>query len=93
MPDPEVNAWIVVPDCEPAMRVDFVWRAQRLAVETDGRATHGTRQAFERDRRRDQRLTVAGWRPVRVTWRKLTRSPAQVTETLLALLRPAVGAG
>jgi REase_MTES_1575 len=93
LPDPEVNAWIVVPDGEPAMRVDFVWRAGRLAVETDGRATHGTRQAFERDRRRDQRLTVARWRPVRVTWRQLTRSPAQVTETLLALLRPAVGAG
>jgi very-short-patch-repair endonuclease len=54
-------------------------------VETDGHQTHGTRQAFERDRRRDQRLTIAGWRVIRVTWRQLVREPAQVTRTLIAL--------
>ncbi|MGI8573344.1 MAG: DUF559 domain-containing protein [Solirubrobacteraceae bacterium] len=93
LPEPEVNAWIVLDGREPALRVDFVWRAHRLAVETDGHETHRTRLAFEQDRRRDQRLTVAGWRPLRVTWRQLTRTPAQVTETLLALLRPPVGSG
>jgi hypothetical protein len=42
--------------------------------------------AFEQDRRRDQRLTVGGWRPVRVTWRQLTGSPGLVKKTLGLLL-------
>jgi len=42
--------------------VDFVWRDQRLIVETDGWQAHGTRNAFERDRRRDADLLAAGWR-------------------------------
>jgi very-short-patch-repair endonuclease len=31
--------------------VDFAWREQRLIAETDGWQAHGTKQAFERDRR------------------------------------------
>ncbi len=60
LPRPEVNAGIVLPDNEGAIQGDFVWREQRLIVETDGHSFHGTRQAFERDRRRDQRLTMHG---------------------------------
>jgi len=67
-------------------RPDFLWRPQRLIVETDGRDVHTTRQAFERDRERDQRLTVAGWRVVRFTWRQITREPDRVVQTLRALL-------
>src|ERR671925_1926397 len=62
LPRPEVNAELVV-DEGPAMIVDFLWRAQRLAVETDAYGTHGNRQPFERDRRRDQRLRLAGYDP------------------------------
>lgn len=84
--EPEVNAWVVPPDREPAMRVDFVWRAERVGVETDGRRTHRTRQALERDRRRDQRLIAGGWRPIRTTWRQITRAPDQLMATLIGLL-------
>ena len=87
IPDPEVNVWLVLDDQESALRVDFVWRRQRLIVETDGHETHRTRQAFERDRRRDQRLTLAGWRVIRVTWRQLTSRPDQVAAMLVTLLR------
>ncbi len=45
VPPPEVNAWITPPDAGAALRVDFLWRAQRLIIETDGHATHRTRQA------------------------------------------------
>ena len=41
---------------------DFLWREQRLVAEADSFATHGTRQAFEDDRRRDQRLARADYR-------------------------------
>ena len=86
IPDPEVNAWIVLPDGAPAIRVDFVWREQRVAVETDGWATHRTRSAFEIDRVRDQRMITARWLPIRVTWRQMTREPRELTARLLALL-------
>lgn len=86
LPQPEVNYWIVLPDGEPAIRADFAWPAHRVVVETDGRRTHGTRQAFERDRRKDLRLARAHWSPMRVTSRRLKAEPALVEETARALL-------
>lgn len=47
---------------------DFLWPEQKLIVETDGRETHETAAAFQRDRERDQRLLAAGYRTSRVTW-------------------------
>jgi predicted transcriptional regulator of viral defense system len=89
LPAPETQVWLVLADDESAVRVDFLWRAQRLIVETDGRTHHRTGRAFETDRRRDQRLTLAGWRVVRITWRQVKSTPA-VTARLIAGL---LGAG
>jgi hypothetical protein len=86
LPRPEVNYWIVLDDGGPAIRADFAWPAQRVIVETDGRRTHDTRQAFERDRRKDLRLTAARWRPMRVTWRRLHGEPGLVEASARALL-------
>jgi hypothetical protein len=49
-----------------AYKADFLWRSQRLVVETDGRDVHSTRRAFDEDRLRDQRLALAGFTVVRV---------------------------
>jgi hypothetical protein len=84
LPQPAVNAWLTLPG-EP-IKADFLWRVERLVVETDGRATHGTREAFESDRLRDQRLTLAGYRVVRFTWRQVRREPHAVAQTVGALL-------
>jgi very-short-patch-repair endonuclease len=65
---------------------DFLWRERRLIVEVDGRDVHTTRRAFERDRRRDQRLVLAGWRVLRFTWRQVLFEPAYVAATLRGLL-------
>jgi hypothetical protein len=86
LPAPEVNALLVLGDGEPPIHPDFLWREQRIVVEVDGHRTHGTRQAFERDRRRDQRLIAAGWRTLRVTWRQLERTPHEVIAALVALM-------
>jgi Transcriptional regulator, AbiEi antitoxin/Protein of unknown function (DUF559) len=83
---PEVNVWIGL-DGGIAYKVDFLWRAERLIVETDGWGSHRTRRAFEEDRRRDRRLRLAGWDVVRFTWRDVEREPDEVTETLRALWR------
>jgi very-short-patch-repair endonuclease len=69
-----------------AMEVDFAWHEQRVIVETDGFRTHGTRRAFQRDRRRDQLLTLAGWQVIRFTWDQVTKEPRHVMEVVRELL-------
>ena len=67
--------------------VDFLWTAEALIAETDGAAAHLTRSAFERDRRRDAELLIAGFRVVRFTWRQVCLEPHAVARTLKGLLR------
>jgi Protein of unknown function (DUF559) len=85
VPRPEVNQWLMLPDGGPAIKPDFMWRERRLIIETDGKRTHGTRQTFESDRRRDQRLVLAGWRVIRITWRQVFRRPREVRDLLRRL--------
>ncbi len=86
IPRPQVNALV------EGDEVDFFWREQRLIVETDGHATHGTRAAFERDRARDARLTMLGYRVVRFTHRQLLYERERVASTISALLAAAAAA-
>ena len=69
--------------------VDLLWPEQRLVVEVDGFAFHGTRAAFERDRRRDAELQALGYRVLRITWRQLTREPEAVIADALSAARSA----
>lgn len=48
-----------------------------------------TRHAFVHDRRRDQRLMLAGFRVVRFPWMQVFDEPAGVAATLRELLRHA----
>jgi Protein of unknown function (DUF559)/Transcriptional regulator, AbiEi antitoxin len=84
LPLPEVNIPLLL-DGEP-IEPDFTWRSARLIVEADGRRTHHTVRAFERDRRRDQRLKLAGWDVVRCTWRQVVYDPGDLGQTLRTLL-------
>jgi hypothetical protein len=86
LPQPAVNEFIVLPDGGPAIRADFVFRAQRVVVETDSRTFHLTNQAFEQDRDRDQRLSAYAWRPFRATWLQIISRPEIVGTRLEALL-------
>ena len=69
---PEVNARI------HGFEVDFLWRAERLAVEFDGFQFHGTRTAFERDRRKAMALLAAGIDTLGLSWRALEDGPLGV---------------
>jgi very-short-patch-repair endonuclease len=80
LPTPEVNAAI------EGYVVDFVWPEARLLVETDGWKAHGTRSAFERDRRRDAELLAAGWRVLRVSYERLEREPEWIAARLAEAL-------
>lgn len=81
LPQPEVNVLI------DGMTVDFLWRSQRLVVETDSYATHGGTIAFEDDRERDLRLRRLGYSAHRFSERQLEREPAAVAADVAAALR------
>jgi uncharacterized protein DUF559 len=80
LPRPQTNASLLVGS--GWIECDFAWPRRRVIVELDGRASHGTAAAFERDRTRDRRLHAAGWRVVRVTWRQLDQSAAELARDL-----------
>jgi very-short-patch-repair endonuclease len=80
LPAPEVNATV------EGYTADFVWREQGLIVETDGWRAHGTREAFERDRRRDADLLATGWRVLRISYARLEREPEWVAQRIAAAL-------
>jgi hypothetical protein len=80
LPPPSLNARPLGFEC------DCVWHDERIVVELDGRATHDTAAAFERDRARDRALAAGGWRTVRITWRQLHEEPELVAADLRSLL-------
>jgi very-short-patch-repair endonuclease len=80
LPLPEVNARV------DRFEVDFLWREERVIVETDSFGHHGHRAAFESDRARDARLQALGCRVLRFTWRQVGSSPRMVAASLRAVL-------
>lgn len=80
LPAPVANARLA------GVLVDFHWPGTRLVVETDGYAFHSGRDAFERDRERDQRLAVAGYVVVRFTYNQVALTPEAVAHRLRRLL-------
>jgi predicted transcriptional regulator of viral defense system len=87
IPQPQTQQWLTLPDGGSAIRADFLWREQRVVLEVDGRKFHGTRQAGPRDTRKDQRLTIFGWRPIRTDARQIYRRPQELEAILVALVR------
>ena len=87
LPTPAVNELLVLPDGGPPIRVDFLFRAARVALETDGYRTHRTRRQFELDRENDMRLTACAYVPVRTTWLQIERRTQIVIARLTQIIR------
>lgn len=85
LPRPLLNA--TLPIRGRMLKPDCMWPGERLIVELDGRAVHGTERAFEGDRQRDRILLAEGWQSTRVTWRQLHGEPAAIAADLRQLLR------
>jgi very-short-patch-repair endonuclease len=66
--------------------LDLYWPRERFAVEIDTFKTHGTRAAFERDRKRDADLRAAGVEVERVTGLRIERESQEVVRHILELL-------
>jgi hypothetical protein len=84
IPKPETN--VRVPAADRNYEVDCLWRRPRVIVELDGRAAHDTRRGFHRDRVKLRALTVAGWRPLPVTWLDLVDDPDGLEREIRRLL-------
>ena len=84
LPQPEVNVSLQVGDRR--YQPDFLWRSQGLILEADSRRFHGTDVAFVDDRKREQRLQLAGWRVSRFTWEQVEHEPGALAETVRGLL-------
>lgn len=84
LPEPEVNVSLNVEGRR--LEPDFLWRDAGLIVEADGRRYHDTDSAFQSDRRREQRLQLAGWRVSRCTWAQVENEPRTLAATIGGLL-------
>jgi very-short-patch-repair endonuclease len=80
LPQPSFNVYVA------GHEVDVYWSRERFAIELDSFEFHRTRAAFERDRRRQEDLKVAGIDLLRITSRRLDDDPAQLIERLEVLL-------
>jgi hypothetical protein len=80
VPEPEVNVRI------GRYRVDFLWRASRLIIETDGYIYHRGRQAMRDDNDRDIELKLLGFRVVRIDDSRIADDPSGVAGAILGLL-------
>lgn len=76
LPQPEVNVRV------GRHLVDFLWRRQRLVVETDGYRYHRGRAAFHDDRARDLDLRRRGWSVIRLSERQIGLEPRRVASAL-----------
>jgi len=80
LPQPRTNY------VEEGFELDCYWPEFCFAVELDLFETHGTRAAFERDRKRQEDLLLAGIGMTRVTGPRLEREPDEVIERVGRLL-------
>ena len=76
LPRPEVNARV------GPYTVDFLWRAEKLAVELDSYAYHSDRATFASDRRRDRYLTARGFTPMRFAEDEIAIAPQAIAAQL-----------
>lgn len=80
LPLPETNAKV------GRWEVDFLWREERVVVETDSFAYHRGSVAFEDDHARDLDLRGAGFTVLRFTERQLDQGPGRVAEDVARAL-------
>lgn len=61
---------------------DVLFEQARVVVEFDGYEVHSKREVFASDRRRQNRLVLAGYTVLRVTWQDVTERPDEVVDCI-----------
>jgi hypothetical protein len=78
------NHRLLDPTGRVTAEIDFAHVGLRIAIEVDGRAFHSDRGSFERDRWRQNALTLGGWLVLRFTWEQITQRPHEVIAVIQA---------
>jgi very-short-patch-repair endonuclease len=81
LPAPEVNVRV------GSYVADFLWRRQRVIVETDGYRYHRGSLAFEDDHDQDLELRRLGYDVVHLTYRQVTKAPERAAGAVADALR------
>lgn len=77
---------VTLPDGRAA-ELDAAWPEALVAVELDGAAFHGSREARERDLRRDSALAALGWVVLRFSYERLVSDPDGCRREIEAVVR------
>jgi hypothetical protein len=81
LPTPAQQHWVRLG--RERFRLDFAYPQRKVAIEYDGWNAHSSRTSFDRDRRRDRLLQLAGWTVLRIT----SRTPDdELVDTLRAFV-------
>lgn len=84
LPIPQTNARVRAGG--KIYEVDFLWRAERVVVETDGGRYHDNQVAGSRDSERNHALTHAGYAIPRLGWEDLRDRPGPAIAEIARLL-------
>jgi hypothetical protein len=86
VPRPRCNFWMEI--AGRWVRHDFWWPRERVSVEVDGYGTHGTRQGFRSDRKRDRNLILnTDISLLRFDASEVRQAQAEVARDVLAMLQ------
>jgi len=75
LPAPEINRYLLLGD--EYHKVDFLWRRQRVVIETDGGPYHASGWQRARDERRDDLLTEHGFVHARISGELVDQDPLE----------------
>jgi very-short-patch-repair endonuclease len=59
-------------------KIDVAFPKQKVAIEVDGLAFHSDGEVFHSDRKRQNAISLLGWKVLRFTWLDLTEYPQRV---------------
>ena len=76
LPLPEAQFRVALP-CGDERFLDFAYPEVRLAIEADSYLWHASREAWERDRQRNNELVALGWSFLPLTWDLVRYKPAE----------------
>lgn len=63
-------------------RVDLAYVPQEILIEADSLRFHGTPDAFQSDRTRDNLAQLSGWISLRYTWEDVTKRPEMIVDQI-----------
>ena len=67
-------------------RLDFAFPRQKLGIEVDGLAFHGTQETFIRDQRRQRAIEAEGWRMLRFAAKEVLSDARQVINEIASVV-------